>query len=170
MVASQSTGQPFQGQALVVADRHQRGAGIQREQPLDQRDVQPAVHGDHGRRVGQLGERERPHVGVGVDDVELVAAAVDVGQHPQVQVRAHLGHLLGVHPLAQRRLDEGLQPGRRVRATGGEQCDVVARCDEAVAEPGDHPLGAAVASRRDVLVQRGDLGDAHQPTSIGEAT
>ena len=57
-----------------------------------------------------------------------------------------------------------------VRATSGEQCDVVARLDEAVAEPGDHPLSAAVASRRHVLVQRGDLGDAHQPTANRDPT
>ena len=31
MVASQSTGTALEGQALVVADRHQRGAGVQRE-------------------------------------------------------------------------------------------------------------------------------------------
>ena len=125
MVASQSTGQPSRGRRWWSLIDTSAAPGYS-DNGRGERDVQPAVHRDHGRRVGQLDERQRPHVGVGVDDVELVAAAVDVGQHPQVEVRAHRGQLLGVHPFPQRRLDEGLQPGRCLRATGGEQRDVVA--------------------------------------------
>ena len=104
---------------------------------------------------------------MGVDDVELVGSAVDVGQHPQVEVRTHLGQLLGVHPFPQRLVDEGLQSRRRLGAASGEQRHVVTGRDEAVTEPGDHPLGPSVPARRDVLVQRGDLRDTHQITSVG---
>src|SRR4029077_13158079 len=108
------------------------------------------------------------HVRVSVDDVEVITAAVDVGQHPQVQVRAQSGHLRGVHPFPEGGVDEGHQPGRCLRAAGGEERDVVAGGDKTVAETGDHALGAAVASRWHVLVQRSDLSDAHQATTLGE--
>jgi hypothetical protein len=42
--------------------------------------------------------------------------------------------------------------------------------DETIAESGDDSLGAAVANRRDGLVERGDLSDSHvsfRPVTLG---
>ena len=59
-----------------------------------------------------------------MDHVEVVGACRQLGHHLQVQVRRHVGHLVGVEALAQRLL-EGLQPSRGRGGLRREEGDVV---------------------------------------------
>ena len=121
---------------------------------------------DHRRRANRLGERQRPQVGVGVDDVEVGRSREDIGQHAQVQVRSDVHHLGSRHAITQRCADHRLQNGPRPRGAGGEQGDLVTGCGQPVTEIGDDALCPAVGGGRNVLVERGDLGDAHHEASF----
>ena len=56
---------------------------------------------------------------------------------------------------------DGHEPRLRLRVAAREQRDVVTLRDELVGEPRDDTLGSAVVLRRNALVQRSDLSDAH---------
>ena len=91
---------------------------------------------------------------------------VDVREHLEVQVGCEVHQLLRTEPGAQR-FAVGLQHRGRLRGLGGEQGDLVSLGHEAVAEAGDDPLGPAVRTRRDCLVERGDLRDPHDRAGDG---
>jgi hypothetical protein len=112
----------------------------------------------HGAGRHVLEHREMQHVGVEVDDVELVAPLVQIGQHRQVRgdIRLQRRRVEPDRLIARRRQ---MRPGARFGA--GEQRHVVAQVDQSFAEVGDHALGAAVEPRRHGFVQRRNLGDLH---------
>ena len=102
-------------------------------------------------------------VDVEMQDVELVTSLVQLVQHRE------MGREIGVEGAGIE--PDGLVAHRHERGPGprlgtGKQRHLVAELDQGVGEMGDDPLGAAVESGRDGLVQRCDLGNPHQAPSI----
>src|SRR4051794_36514948 len=62
-----------------------------------------------------------------MDDIEVLGALVELGQHLQVQVRSEVDQFVAAEPLAQRRL-ECLQRRVRLRGLRREQRHVVPPC------------------------------------------
>ena len=54
---------------------------------MDLGQIETTVEGDEGGGVDEPGERQRQQIHVGVDHVELRRPTVDLGQHPQMEVR-----------------------------------------------------------------------------------
>ncbi len=140
---------PGQGLALVVRDRHQRElrpAAVGVRQPLQ---VQPPVQGGEGLAGRVLEEGELDHVGVEVDDVELIGPPADLVQHGHVRGEVGLQRR-GVQPDGL--VADGGQFGLGAGVGAGEQGDIVAEIDQGVAEVRHHPFGAAVVPGRDRFV------------------
>jgi hypothetical protein len=103
-------------------------------------------------------EREMQHVGMEVDDVELVGGLPDARQHGHVSGEVGLQRR-GVQPYGA--IADGHQPRRRLRLRAGEQGDVVPEGDEGVGEGGHHALRAAVEVGWHGLIERRNLRDLH---------
>ncbi len=147
-----------QGAPLVIRDRDQRElrpAPINIAQALE---VQAAVQGGERPLRIVLEEREVDHVGVEVDDVEVVRAPAHLVQHGHVrgEVRLQRGRIQPDGLIA-----HGHQLGLGFRVGAGEQGDLVAELDQGVAQVSDDTLGAAVELGGDRLVQRRHLRDLH---------
>jgi hypothetical protein len=111
--------------ALEVGDRDERGLGVEREDLADAVEIEPPVHGEQRGRASGGDERQCPDVRVGVDDVELVGAGVDIGKHLQVKVWRDVDEFLTGHSHPQGRGHDGLEPRCGLGLARGEQRDVV---------------------------------------------
>ena len=137
------------GRVVPLVDRHDAG----RREPVDRR--------DH-RCVDQPAVREREEVETVVDHVELVRP---------------LEHRCDVEALGDLRIDRGVVgPARRRSAVqrrgghrvgGGEERDVVARCDETLGEQRCELLPRAVVARRGPPGDRSEHCDPERWTGIG---
>ena len=120
--------------------------------------IQTAVQGRQGLVRAFLEQREVDHVGVEVDDVELVGAVQNFAQHRQV------GGEIGFQ---RRRIQaDGLithrhQAGLGLGVGAGEKGHVVAQIDQGVGQMRHHTLRTAIQLGRHGLIQRGDLRDFH---------
>ena len=83
-------GRSATAQTLMLADRHERNVAVVRQDGAHDVEVEATMHGDQRRNRAGPGEWQCPDVGVGVDDVEFVGPVVDVGEHPEVDVRRDL--------------------------------------------------------------------------------
>ncbi len=149
---------PGHGPALAVGDGHQwelRPAAVDARQVLQ---VEPAVERGQGALGHVLEEGEVDHIGVEVDEIELVRPPPHLVQH---------GHVRGEVRLQQRRIQpdrlvaRGNQPGLGLGLGAGEQGHLMAQFDKGIGQVGHHPLRAAIQLRRDRLVQRRDLSNLH---------
>ena len=96
-----------------------------------------------------------------VDDVELVG---DEDTREGME-RLVVGRAVDEGGRLRQRRDE---IGHVSDPAAGEQRDVVTAFDQPVGEEGDHPLGAAVADRRNGEPRRSDQGDAQATTGEQE--
>jgi hypothetical protein len=134
-----------QGAALVVADRDQRELGPALVDGGQVLQVQAAVQGGQGAVGAVAKERELHHVGVEVDDVELVGQGPDLGD--LAQVSGEIGFQgRGIKPDGL--VANGDQLGLGLGFGAGEQGDVVTEIDERVGQVGDDTLRAAIQTWR----------------------
>ncbi|MNE46266.1 hypothetical protein D3C80_1405930 [compost metagenome] len=150
-----------QGVALIVGDGDEAELG---PAPIDFGQVlqvqTPMQGGD--RLVRQITEEgEMHHVGVEMDDVEIVGAVQHLRQHGHV--RGQIG-LQRLRVQANGLISHRDQSRPRLGLGAGEQGDVMAQIDQGVGQVGHHPLGAAVETWGHGLIEGRDLGDLHHPT------
>ena len=143
--------------ALAVGDRDERGL---REGAIgfsELRQVEAPVQGGQERHLLAAEQRQGEVVDVGMDDVELVLAAVD--QLDQA--------IVGRHPIRDRGIKpQRLVPHRRERGGGdgvatGEQGHIVSHRDEFLGQRVDNALGPAVELGGDGFKQRRYLRNTH---------
>jgi hypothetical protein len=124
--------------------------------------VQATVQGGQGLvRIGSE-QREMDHVGMKVDDVELIHAVQNFAQHRQVGGEVGLQRR-GVEADSLVANRDQARPGLGVSA--GEQGDIVAQIHQGVRQMRHDALGSSIQLRRDGLVKRGDLRDLHDMCS-----
>ena len=126
---------------LAVGDRHQRKLGEAAVDAHQILDVEAAVQRGHAARGHVLEKRKLQHVGVKMDDVEIVRPG------PQLRHLEEMGGEVRVEPL--RVEPDGLiahrvETGGRAGIGAGEQRHIVAESDQRLAQEGDDALGAAV--------------------------
>lgn len=120
------------------------------------------MQGGEGPIGEALEHREVDHVGVEMDDVEVVGTLHHLRQHDQVcgQVRLERRR---IQP--DRLIAYGDETRARLGVDRGEQGDVVPQVDQGVGQVGDDAFGAAIQPGRHGLIQRRDLGDLHGRSS-----
>jgi hypothetical protein len=152
-------GRPRQVRALGplrLRDRHHGVVAAEQAVALAKLADDRAVGGQHGRGAARpRGQRAAHRVVVDHVDVELVQQLLRLeGMDDLGERRTHPGH---------RRLLVGLEePGRGVGHAGADQGDLVALGDQALDQPVDHGLDAAIAVRRDREPGRCHHGDAQR--------
>ncbi len=109
------------------------------------------MQGGDGLVRQPLEEGEVDHVGVEMDDVEVVGAVQDGGEqgHVRGQVRLERGRVQADGAIAHR---HQLGPGAGISA--GKQGDFVAQVHQGICQVGDHPLGSTIKTRGNSLIQR----------------
>jgi hypothetical protein len=116
--------------------------------------LEGTVDGVAERGRDEPAEREPQQAGVVVQHVELVRAA---NRGDEV---LHLPERVA-DPLAGCGVEDGLEPGLRLRVAGREQRDVVSGVDESVREQRHDPLDPPVRLGRDREPDRADDSDSH---------
>jgi len=138
---------PSQGQTLIVGYRDERGVGKLTDHIRQPRQIEPSVHRCQEGHAEAAEQWQMQPIDVRVHDVEIFDLLCD-----RLEQSGACGRGIGGGPAEA----EGAGPDRvqippRVGISAGEQSHLVAKTDELVDKPRDHPLRPAVKLGRNAL-------------------